>query len=254
MRVLVTFAVEAEFAPWRRLATVRSSPAGGCELLQTRIGSASVDFVVTGMGMNNARKGAEAAMSVPHTICIAAGFAGSLKRSYKVGDILVARAVRRIGKPKTIESARSLFMAACENRALEAEMFLTSDGVVGTAEEKARLQPFADAVDMESFATLSVASERKLPAVAIRVISDRFDEHIPANIDTTIGENGRIKIAGVVKHIARHPFEIPALLRLGRQSRISAEALAHFLEAFIKDLSFRGHGWPPRELQEVLAR
>lgn len=133
-------------------------------------------------------------------------------------------------------------------------MFLTSDGVIGTAEAKAKLQPFADAVDMESFATLSVASERKLPAVAIRVISDRFDEDMPANIDTTIDENGRVKIAGVVKHVARHPFEIPALLRLGRHSRTSAEALKHFLEAFIKELSFRGHGWPPPELQEVLAR
>ena len=32
------------------------------------------------------------------------------------------------------------------------------------------------------------------------------------------------------------------------------EALAHFLEAFIKKLSFSSHGWPPPELQEVAAR
>jgi hypothetical protein len=54
--------------------------------------------------------------------------------------------------------------------------------------------------------------------------------------------------------VARHPLQLPALIRLGRQSRTAAEALAHFLEAFIKELSFRSHGWPPKELQEVASK
>jgi hypothetical protein len=44
------------------------------------------------------------------------------------------------------------------------------------------------------------------------------------------------------------------LIRLGRNSRTAAEALCHFLEAFIKKLSFATHGWPPAELQEVAAQ
>jgi nucleoside phosphorylase len=254
MRILVTFAVESEFAPWRKLRNLQSSFVGSFEIFQARIGSASVDFVVTGMGMENARKGAEAAMATPHTVCIATGFAGSLQETYKVGDVLAARAVRRLGHAKTIESARNLFMAAFENQALEAKMFLTADKVIATAEEKLALAPFADAVDMESFATLSVAAEKKLPAVAIRVISDRFDEDMPADIGTTIDDKGRVLVRGVVKHLVRHPLQIPALIRLGRQSHTAAEALAHFLEAFIKELSFRKHGWPPPELQEIAAR
>jgi len=133
-------------------------------------------------------------------------------------------------------------------------MFLTTDKVIGTAEEKRQLAPFADAVDMESFATLSVAKQKNLPAVAIRVISDRFDEDMPADISTTVDEHGRVKIGGVVKHVASHPLQLPALIRLGRQSHTAAEALCHFLEAFIKELSFRSHGWPPPEVQEIAAR
>jgi hypothetical protein len=133
-------------------------------------------------------------------------------------------------------------------------MFLTSDRVIDTAEEKKQLSPFADAVDMESFATLSMAKQKNLPAVAIRVISDRFDEDMPADISTTVDDRGRVKIGGVVKHLATHPLQLPALIRLGRQSHTAAEALSHFLEAFIKELSFRSHGWPPPELQEVAAR
>jgi hypothetical protein len=77
---------------------------------------------------------------------------------------------------------------------------------------------------------------------------------MPANIDTTIDERGRVNVRGIAKHIARHPLQLPALIRLGRHSRTAAEALAHFLEAFIKELSFRSHGWPPSELQEIAAR
>src|SRR6266852_2653961 len=157
MRILVTFAVEAEFAPWRKLRTLESVPLAGLEMFRTQIGRATVDFVVTGMGMDNARRGAEIAMSIPHSVCIAAGFAGSLKTTHKVGDILAARSVQQLGKSKTIECSQNLFEAACVNRAIEAKMFLTTDKVIGTAEEKKQLVPFADAVDMESFATLSVA-------------------------------------------------------------------------------------------------
>lgn len=254
MRILVTFAVEAEFAPWRRVRSLEPVNVDGLEMFRTQIGRANVDFVVTGMGIENARQASKIAMSVPHTVCVASGFAGSLKATHKVGDILVARAVQHFGKSKTIECSRNLFMAAYENRASEAKIFLTTDRVIATAEEKKQLSPFADAVDMESFAILSVARQKNLPAVAIRVISDRFDEDIPADITTTVDERGRVKVAGVVKHVASHPLQLPALIRLGRQSHTAAEALCHFLEAFIKELSFRSHGWPPPELQEVAAR
>jgi adenosylhomocysteine nucleosidase len=254
MRILVTFAVEAEFAPWRKLRTLQPMTLEGMEIFQAQIGRASVDFVVTGMGMENARRGAEVAMAAPHTICIASGFAGSLKETHKIGDILAARAVQQLGKSKTIECSRNLFMAAYENQAHEARMFLTTDKVIATAEEKKQLSPFADAVDMESFATLSVAKQKNLPAVAIRVVSDRFDQDMPVDVATTVDERGRVRIGGVVKHVASHPLQLPALIRLGRQSHTAAEALSHFLEAFIKELSFRSHGWPPPELQEVAAR
>lgn len=254
MRILVTFAVEAEFAPWRKLRNLAKRELDGYTLHETQIGRATVQFVVTGMGKENARKGTQVGLSSPQTICIASGFAGALNASYKVGDVVAASAVQELGKSKTLECSRNLAMAALENKALRARLFLTTDAVIGTAEEKKKLSPFADAVDMESFATLSVAQEKSVPAVVIRVISDVFDQDMPADIDTTVDEFGRVKIGGVVKHLATHPLQLPALIRLGRQTRTAAEALAHFLEAFIKELSFRSHGWPPTELQEIAAR
>jgi adenosylhomocysteine nucleosidase len=254
LRVLVTYAVEAEFAPWRKLRNLDSRREGAIKVHEGRIGRAAVDFVVTGMGMENARQVTEAVLNEGHNACIGAGFAGALKPSLKIGDVLAARAVQVLGKGKKLECSRNLFMAAYENQAIEAKMFLTTDHLVGTSEEKQKLSPFAEAADMESFATLSAARKKGVSCVVVRVISDRFDEDVPAGIDTTVDAFGRVNVRRVAKHLVTHPLAIPALIRLGRQSKTAAEALAHFLEAFIKELSFRSHGWPPPDLEEVASR
>lgn len=254
MRVLVTFAVEAEFAPWRKLRNMATRESGGITVYEAKIGRGDVDFVVTGMGMENARRTTQAVIRPEHKACIGAGFAGALKSTLKIGDVLAARSVQALGKSKTLECSGNLVMAACENQAIEAKMFLTTDHVIGSAQEKKRLAPFADAVDMESFATVSVAREKNVSCVAVRVISDRFDQDMPAEIDATVDESGRVKVGGVIKHVATHPLQVPALIRLGRQSKMAAEALAHFLEAFIRELSFRAHGWPPPDLAGIASR
>jgi adenosylhomocysteine nucleosidase len=254
MRVLVTFAVEAEFAPWRKLRDLQEIRVGDITLYQGQIGRAQVDFVTTGMGFENARRIADLAMERPYEFCITSGFGGALSDKHSVGDVLVAEAVQQLGKSKTLECSRNLVHAARADGAKQVKLFLTSDHVVRTSEEKQQLAPFAGAVEMESYGVLMVAKARKLPAVAIRVISDSLERDIPARIDTMVDENGRVKIGGVLRYVAYHPLQLPALIRLGRDSRTAAEALAHFLEAFIKKLSFSVHGWPPPELQEVAAR
>jgi adenosylhomocysteine nucleosidase len=254
LRVLVTFAVEPEFAPFRKLREFAEIRISDFSVYQARIGRAMVDAVVTGVGPVNAQRAAEAAMSVPHTICICSGFCGALRSEHNLGDILAARAVQQLGKSKTIECSQGLVTNAWGDGAKQAQRFLTTEKIVATAEEKARLAPFADAVDMESFAILSVARERKLSAVAIRVVSDRFDQDIPVDFSTAVDEKGNVRIAGVLKRVVYNPINIPALIRLGRESKTAAEGLAHFLEAYIKKISLSTHGWPPENLAEVASR
>ena len=254
MKVLLTFAVEPEFAPLQKLRQFEEFRIGDVSVYQARIGRATVDVVVTGMGPANAQRAAEAAMSVPHTICICSGFCGALKSEHHVGDILAARAVQQMGNNKTIECSQGLVTNAWGDGAKHAQRFLSSEKIVATAEEKARLAPFADAVDMESFAILSVAHERKLSAVAIRVVSDRFDQDVPVDFSATVDEKGRVRIAGVLQKVVFHPINIPALIRLGRESKTAAEGLANFLEAYIKKISLSTHGWPQGNLSDVASR
>jgi adenosylhomocysteine nucleosidase len=254
MKVLITYAVESEFTPWRQLREFREILVGDVLVRQTQIGRATVDFVVTGMGPANAKRAATAAMSLPHAICICAGFAGGLKPEHRVGDILAAEAVQQVGKSKTLECNLRLATLALGCGAKRVKRFFTSDTVIANAEEKARLAPFADAVDLESFAILSAAREHDLSAVVIRVISDPYDQDMPVDFGASIDERGQVRIGGIVRAVVTHPLQIPALIRLGRESRTAAQGLAHFLEAYIKQISFSTHGWPPADLVEVAAQ
>lgn len=256
MKVLVTFAVEAEFAPWRKLRDLRELKSGAVTLHQAHVGRTEVDFVVTGMGAKNATRVANVVMAQRYAVCIASGFAGALKPEHGIATILVAAAAQQIGKPKTIQSSQQLVVAAQRAGAFRSNLFLTSDSVIRTAAQKAKLSPLADAVDMESFAILSAAHEHNIPAVAIRVISDTSERDMPVFLDTVVDDKGRVKVGGLVRKVVSHPVQLPALIRLGRDSKAAAEALGHFLEAYIKKLSFLTHGgFPEGEgLAEVAAR
>jgi adenosylhomocysteine nucleosidase len=253
MNILITYAVEAEFAPWCALRNLEKVTVGGVELHRAQVGRATVDFVTTGMGSANAQRIAAAVISKDYSFCIVSGFAGALKASVRLGDVVVARKAQHDGNGGTVVCAWNLWTRAFGDGAKPIESLLTTDHVVSTTAEKARLAPFAEAVDMETFWILSVARTKEVPAIAIRVISDSFDRDLPEDIDTMVDEEGNVRVGAVVRYVAKHPLVLPALVRLGRESKTAAEALAHFLEAYIKKLSFATHGWPPPELQEVAA-
>src|SRR5262249_2791295 len=147
MRVLVTFAVEAEFAPWRKLRDLRQIKVTDITLHQAQIGRAQVDLVVTGMGVENAGRVSGAAMQAGrYEFCISAGFAGALSDKLAIGDVLVADGVQQVGKSKTLQCSPNLVHAARNDGAKQVKLFLTSDHVVRTVEEKTQLAPFGGAV------------------------------------------------------------------------------------------------------------
>lgn len=256
MRILVTFAVEAEFAPWRKLRQFKTRAIGDICVFEAQVGRAAVDFVVTGMGVENSSRVTKAVLTNDHQFCMSSGFAGALRPQHKIGDILVADAVQFLGKSKTLQCSRGLVSNAQRDGASRVKLLLTSDHVVRTTAEKAQLAPFADFVDMESFGVLSAAQVLGRPAVAIRVISDKYDGEVPADVELTMNQRGRVQIRRVVRYLSKHPIHLPALMRLGRDSRTAAAALGAFLEAYIKKTSFFTHGWFPEgeNLEEVAAR
>ena len=91
MRILVTYAVDPEFEPWRKLAKFDKQTAGKFTFHRTAIASVNVDFLVTGMGPEYASRAMEATNSKAATTRIAPlTLQAALCAEYQVrGDVFI---------------------------------------------------------------------------------------------------------------------------------------------------------------------
>jgi len=234
VKILVTFALETEFAPWRRLCGFERVPSKQGEMFASRIGDADVRVALTGAGHAAAKRASGRIFDDPPGVCVVSGLAGALSANYRPGDILVARKVSLATGYRAIESDDALLNAAADLGAEIAGRLVTSEQVVSTAGEKRRLASSGDAVDMESALIMETAARRGVRSVAIRAISDGADANLPFDFDKVFTEDGRVGKARLIAQLARRPRQLPALLRLARDSREAAESLAGFLHSYVR--------------------
>jgi nucleoside phosphorylase len=245
MRIFVTFAVEAEFAPWRKLRkfdALRLSPRGVSEhvhLWETLIGNTSVSVYLTGIGRglpSEAVEMREAFFTSKLDLAISSGLAGALKEGLKPGDLIVPHKVRTLRNDANADSDSVFRERAIQQGAWPIETLITATRIVPTAEEKARLSFFGEAVDMESAIVMSHFVAAAVPVLTIRAISDSADEDLPIDFDRCLTPQGAIKPMSLVNAIVRRPSKLPSLVRFGRQSNLAAQRLAGFLDTFIAAL------------------
>ncbi len=173
MKILVTFALENEFAPWRKMRNfAKVSVDAWDHSYRAQIDDADVRVFLTGAGRFASQRAAEIAFGEIPDVCIVSGLSGSLRAEHPVGAVVVARQITDSTGSKLIYADPELLSAAVNERAKPVERFLTSDHVVGGAAEKQQLGASADAVDMESLWVLSAAAHHGVPACAVRAISD----------------------------------------------------------------------------------
>jgi adenosylhomocysteine nucleosidase len=246
MRILVTFAVDAEFAPWRDIRAfkkVRANPAhysGGREVYETRIGECTVWVFLTGMGIKFFDfEAANCFVDARIAAVISCGLAGALREDLGMEQIVVPARVGNLrdanGLPVSLELAAIATAESLEAKSISS--MLTADHIVATQQEKKRLSQFAEAVDMESFHVVSQFSGDNLPVAVIRVISDGSGEDLPIDFEKCITSEGRVKPGPLVGELLSRPAKLPGLIRFGRQSKNAAKRLAIFLDSYIATLT-----------------
>jgi len=239
MKILVTFAVAAEFAAWRRRHDFREISREPFPSFAATVGDSSVRALLTGIGTGAAAQATRWALKSPADICVSSGFAGALGADMAVGDLLAARVVHRAEKELAVASDHELLFAASDAGARRVELFLTSEHLVASAAEKAALSGSVDAVEMESFVVLAEAARHGVRAAAVRAISDTLDTSLPYDFDRMRDERGQIRVSALVGEILRHPAHLPGLIRLGRDCCVAAQRLADFLDEYVKLLEAR---------------
>jgi nucleoside phosphorylase len=252
MKVLVTFAVDAEFAPWRKLRQFSQSNLGEIQAYSALIPDGELVVLLTGIG--GRRAWAEATKVIWDgnvDICISSGLAGALQEQHRPGDVLAAREVHATNWKKVIPSDADLLELASACGAKLADAFYSADHVLVHSSEKSELSTKADAVEMESGEVMLEAVAFGAKVIAIRAISDAVEEDLPVDFNRVTSEAGEVSIAKIVAQAAAHPGSIPALIRFGRQSRNAAERLAIVLDACVEKLASKDH---MKQAKEVSAR
>ncbi len=259
MHILVTFAIKAEFSPWSSRHPFVPYEFENWErrrefdLFKANIGPNEVTVLLTGMGGNNAAK---AMLSIPvdiHDVCISSGLAGSLDSTLKPGDVVVAHTAETLDQNCRASSDRALLDLAVTYGAKPVNVSLTSEKIVGTAEEKEELSGKGSVVEMESTYILAAAARCNVPAVAVRAISDAADEDMPVDFGRILDSHGHLKMGGLLKEVGFSPYRIPLLIQFGWQSRAAGKSLADFLDRYIYAVSQNWTRVAPPKIEEVSA-
>ena len=247
MRILVTFAVDAEFAPWRKLREFRSIDYDGLPLRRTDIGEAEITVLLTGMGGEAAAQAMGLMMNMADQdrhfdICISSGLAGALEDRLVPGNIIAPRTVMsesRMAKPASEQLSvdADLHEQAVHLGAICSDCLLTTNQVLVKAQLKKECSSRAQSVDMESFEIVKDAIAWGARGIVVRAISDAANEDLPINFNLTISRDRQISIPKVLLQLAKNPLALPALIKFGKQSRASAESLVGFLDRYIQEIA-----------------
>jgi adenosylhomocysteine nucleosidase len=246
LKILVTFALENEFVPWRAMHDFRDAKWGNADVFSSAIGGADVAVLLTGAGPRAARAAiSKLAWGDSGTLeyCVSTGLAGALRSEYSIAQVLAAQAVISEGvrddngANTVVESSAPLTAFARDCGATLVSKFYSAERAISRADEKQHLGKASDAVEMESFEILSSAAENGVPAVAIRAISDLSGENLPLDMNEVFGDEGQVSIPRVIGQLVRHPQSLPGLVKLGQQSKLAAESLAKFLDRYIAKIA-----------------
>lgn len=185
----------------------------------------SVNALVTGMGAHAAAHTLTRLLEVEHpSLIIAAGFSGGLNPELELGRII-------LDDEDLSEHGLNLSGPA----ALFHGKIHSASKVLVTPYEKASLREKskADAVDMESSAIRLVARNHRIPMVALRVISDPYNEALPLDFNQFMNTGGSVRYGKLACHLLREPSSVSKLIQFQKKLNYAAQQLGETLNLLL---------------------
>ena len=203
-------------------------PIGKGELVQLPGG---VLVQVSGVGAKWASLGAKTLLEKGAKALLSWGCAGGLISKLSPGSLILPKTI--IGANQAVYHSDAAWHKRLCSRLkgrinLHEEPLAESTAVLTHSTGKAALfeRTGAIAVDMESAAVAAVAKEAGIPFMAVRAISDSVDMTIPQCALTLSDEFGRLNVSSLLKGLAKQPFDLFTLVRLGRSFLAAQKTLA----------------------------
>ncbi len=217
-RVAIIAALAGELRPlvrgWQR------ESRGGVDLWRRRRGDCEWIAACAGVGVDAATRAfAEIEREGAIDVVVSAGWAGALSgefaagRAYGVCGVIDARSGERFPVAGGFGEC----------------LLVTSHGVADPAEKRRLAATFgAGLVDMEAAGVARLAGTRGIPFYCIKGISDGPADRLP-DLNGFISAEGRFRLGHFLLFALLRPWRWPALLRLGENSRQSAQSIRESL-------------------------
>ena len=154
------------------------------------------------------------------------GICGGLVGAVRVGDLVLAERVIHPEGP-TVETHLPWRLALLGALQRSRGVSVRSGALVGSAvlveqpldKTALNVRHRAVAVDMESHAVATVAQEAGLPLLILRTCSDAAERAFPIAALEAMSPDGSFRLGPVLRAVARKPWVVPGLLRLGMETR-----------------------------------
>ncbi len=188
---------------------------GACEFI-----AENIIVTLSGTGPENALNAALRLLEKGCTRLISWGCAAGLAECLSAGDLcLPKQLITEHRQPVSVHSEWQQKTASllAELQPVFSGPLLASSSIVSSSRKKKliRQSSGAIAVDMESTAIATVAEQKKIPCLVIRVIADTVDMDLPTVITKSMDETGQINNKKLALNIISNPLQIPNLIKLG---------------------------------------
>jgi adenosylhomocysteine nucleosidase len=217
-RLGIVAALAAESRPLGAPAMPRSSLTDGTLV------------AVSGMGPAAAAHGADSLIEAGATALMSWGLAGGLDPTLRAGTLVLPLEVissEGLRFPVAMHWHAQLTAALAGACPLSTGSLLSCHAPLVSVAEK--LDAFrslaAVAVDMESVAVAQVASSRRLPFIAVRVIVDTAHDSLPPSLSGATTATGTLRIGRMIGGLLRAPWELGAFVRLLPRFRAARRTL-----------------------------
>jgi hopanoid-associated phosphorylase len=193
---------------------------------EARIAAAPGVVVLCGSDPLVLRASLRAALTKGASGVISFGTAGGLAPDLTVGRFVVASAIVKDQIRLFTDPVWSEMLLRVLPHPVHGEIAGVEAPVAHPAAKRSlRDRTGACAIDMESFIAAQIAVEFAVPFVACRVIIDAAETGLPHAALAGFRGDGSVNMAAVVGALVRHPGDLPALVRLGRDARAARAAL-----------------------------